>query len=220
MEIPLCRIRTLQRLLPQKIGEEEAATFDKAKYDTSVRGVSAYSTLGWFEDSVLSSMLRYEDIDLAELILHESIHTTLYVKSAAEFNERLATYMGHEGMKLFFIAKNGPDAPELKAALKDTATNGEFSLFITQELKELKTWYEQNSGKVTPESKSARLKEIQSRYLKELKPRMQTNNYDDFAKRELNNAILLAYQTMNTHSRILRNSMSILAAITPKRLSG
>ncbi len=179
----------------RKLADKEAAGFDKSKYDTSVRGVSAYSTLGWFEDSVLSSMLRYEDNDLAELILHETIHTTLFIKSAAEFNERLATFMGHEGMKLFFRARDGEDAPALKTALLDTADQKAFSAFITQELKELKKWYEDNAGKVTPELKTARLKEIQTRFLYKLKPTLKTRNYDEFASRELNNAILLAYQT-------------------------
>jgi len=179
----------------RKLAEEEAAGFDKSKYDTNVRGVSAYSTLGWFQDSVLSSMLRYEDNDLAELILHESIHTTIYVKSAAEFNERLATFMGHEGMKLFFKQRDGENSPALKTALLDTHDQKLFSAFITQELKDLKKWYEDNKGKVNTENKAARIKEIQARYLKDLKPKMKTQNYDDFATRELNNAILLAYQT-------------------------
>lgn len=177
----------------KKLADEEAAGFDKNQYDTSVRGVSAYSTLGWFQDSVLSSMLRYEDTDLAELILHETIHTTLYVKSAAEFNERLATYMGHEGMKLFFASRGAEK--ELASAELDTHDQKMFSEFITRELASLKKWYEDRRGQVTTENKSARIKEIQERYLKELKPRLKTSNYDEFGKRELNNAILLAYQT-------------------------
>ncbi|MGE0529013.1 MAG: aminopeptidase, partial [Bdellovibrionales bacterium] len=95
----------------RKLAEEEASSFDPEKFDTYVRGVSAYSTLGWFQDSVLSSMLRYEDHDLVELILHESIHTTLYIKNAAEFNERLATFLGHEGMKMYYLETEGPHSP-------------------------------------------------------------------------------------------------------------
>lgn len=179
----------------KKLADEEAATFDKTKYDTYVRGVSAYSTLGWFQDSVLSSMLRYEDYDLAELILHETIHTTLFIKDAAEFNERLATFMGHEGMKLFYREKEGADSPNLKKALDDTNDQKLFSAFITKEIESLKKWYEDNKGKVTTESKTARLNEIKSRFASELKPKLKTKNYEEFEKRELNNALLLAYQT-------------------------
>lgn len=177
----------------RQLADEEAASFSRDEFDTYVRGVSAYSTLGWLQDSVLSSMLRYDDHDLAELILHESIHTTLFVKSAAEFNERLATFLGHQGMKLFYRQKEGPESPTLKKADADTEDQKIFSAFITQEIKLLKKWYEEN--KFTPERKIERLKEIQTRFATEALPRMKGESYRDFGKRPLNNAILLAYRT-------------------------
>lgn len=179
----------------KKLAEEEAARFDKEKYDTYVRGVSAYSTLGWFQDSVLSSMLRYEDIDLVETILHETIHSTLFIKSAADFNERLATFMGHEGMVLFYKQKEGDSSAHLKQAMNDTEDQKLFSAFITRELEQLKAWYEANKGKVDRDMKTARLKEIQTRFTSELKPKLKAKSYGDFEKRELNNALLLAYKT-------------------------
>jgi len=174
---------------------EEAAGFAKDRYDTYVRGVSAYSTLGWFQDSVLSTMLRYEDYELAELILHETVHTTLYIKSAAEFNERMATFLGHEGMKQFYLKKEGPASPQLKKADDDGHDQKLFSEFITREVNSLKKWYVENKGHVTPESKAERLKELQARFKSGLNPKLLTENYRDFEKRELNNAYLLAYQT-------------------------
>lgn len=179
----------------KSMAEEEAASFDKSKYDTYVRGVSAYSTLGWFEDSVLSSMLRYESYELVEVILHETVHTTLFIKSAAEFNERMATFLGQEGMKIFYRQKEGDNSLALKKAELDTQDQKLFSAFLTKEIESLKKWYEANKGQVTPERKKERLKELQTRYLEELKPKLKTNNYREFEKRELNNALLLAYQT-------------------------
>ncbi len=176
----------------KKYADEEAAGFNHDEFDTYVRGVSAYSTLGWFQDSVLSSMLRYDDQDLAETILHETLHATLYIKSAADFNERLATFMGHEGMKMFYLQKEGKDSKALKSAEEDTYDQTLFSAFITKELQDLKKWYEENKGKVTKENKAARLKEIQTRF-KLVK--FKTKNYAEFEKRELNNALLLSYQT-------------------------
>ncbi len=177
------------------LAESEAAQFDRKKFDTYVRGVSAYSTLGWFEDSVLSSMLRYEDRDLVELILHESIHTTLYIKSAAEFNERLASFMGHEGMKLFYMNKEGPHSTNLKLAEDDSHDQRLFSEFLTKEIDLLKNWYESQKGKITSESKARRLRYIQERFSEDLRPHLKTQQYVDFEKRELNNALLLAYRT-------------------------
>lgn len=174
--------------------EDEAASFDREKYDTYVRGVSAYSTLGWFQDSVLSTMLRYEDHDLVELILHETVHTTLYISSAAEFNERMATFLGEAGMKLFYLKKEGRDSPRLAKAEKDSADQRIFSVFITREIESLKKWYGEHKG-FNPEQKRARLKEIQTHFSTEVRPKIQADGYKDFEKRVLNNAYLLGLQT-------------------------
>ena len=177
------------------MAEDEAATFDKTKYDTYVRGVSAYSTLGWFQDSVLSTMLRYDDYELAETIIHETVHTTLFIKSAAEFNERMATFMGQEGMKLFYQHKLGDNSKALEKAEQDTHDQKLFSQFITREVQDLKRWYEAGKGKITPADKTARLQALQQRFLSEVKPNLQTHGYREFEKGRLNNALLLAYQT-------------------------
>src|SRR6185312_983179 len=174
---------------------EEANTFDKTKFDTYVRGVSAYSTLGWFQDSVLSSMLRYEDYELAEVIIHETVHTTLYIKSAAEFNERMATFLGEEGMKLYYRAKGDAGAEQLARAEADSADGKLFSQFITRELQDLRKWYDDNKGHITAESKAQRLQVLKEHFGRDVKPRLKTDAYRDFEKRELNNALLLAYQT-------------------------
>ena len=179
----------------RQLAEDEAAGFDHAKYDVYVRGVSAYSTLGWFQDSVLSSMLRYDDIDLAETILHETVHTTLYVKSAADFNERMAVFMGHEGMRLFYLAKEGPDSPHLKSAVLEGEDQKLFSSFLTREVESLKTWYADNRSRMTPELKAGRLEEIRGRYNAQVKPHLHSRGYPEFEGQGLNNALLLAYRT-------------------------
>ena len=74
-----------------------------------------------------------------------------------------------------------------------------FKLHFAASLKDLKKWYEDRKATdpnpVTTELKTARLKEIQARFTSDLKPKMKTTGYDEFTRRELNNAILLAYQT-------------------------
>jgi predicted aminopeptidase len=179
----------------KSLAEEEAASFPKDQFDTYVRGVSAYSTLGWFQDSVLSSMLRYEDYELAEVIIHETVHTTLFIKSAAEFNERMATFLGQEGMKLFYREKGEAGADALRKAENDSHDQKLFSEFITREIQDLRKWYADNKDKFTPEAKAARLAQIKTRFLTELKPRFKGVGYRDFERHELNNALILAYQT-------------------------
>ncbi|MGE3975592.1 MAG: aminopeptidase [Bdellovibrionales bacterium] len=160
-------------------------------YDTYVRGVSAYSTLGWFKDPLLSSMLRYEDSDLVNTLIHETIHANLYIKSSADFNERLATFLGNLGTELFYAQKLGTKN-SIMAAIQQV-DNKLFSDFITKELEDLKQWYV--SSTPTAALKEARLKEIQTRFTKNIRPRLKTRAYEGFEKEPLNNAKLLAYST-------------------------
>lgn len=67
--------------------------------DVFVGGVPAYSTLGWFDDPVLSSFIRYPETELARLIFHELAHQVLYVSDDTEFNESFATAVEEEGIR-------------------------------------------------------------------------------------------------------------------------
>ncbi len=59
--------------------------------DVAVNGVPAYSTLGWFDDPLLSTFIQYPDADLARLVFHELAHQVVYVKGDSTFNESFAT---------------------------------------------------------------------------------------------------------------------------------
>lgn len=67
-------------------------------FDAVVEGVPAYSTLGRFADPVISSMLRYDDDELAATIFHELAHQLIYVKNDSEFNEAFATTVEEAGL--------------------------------------------------------------------------------------------------------------------------
>jgi predicted aminopeptidase len=71
-------------------------------YEVSIRGTDAYSTLGWFDDPVLSTMIRYSDARLAATIFHESLHATVWVPDHVQFNESLAQFFGLEAAVEFF----------------------------------------------------------------------------------------------------------------------
>lgn len=63
--------------------------------ETYVGGVSAYSTLGWFKDPILSTFIYWEDQELASLIIHELLHQRIWLKGDAQFNEGLASFVGN-----------------------------------------------------------------------------------------------------------------------------
>ncbi|CAN5855313.1 aminopeptidase [soil metagenome] len=85
--------------------------------DTDVGGASGWSTLGYFKDPVLSQMLANKEGDLAELIIHELTHGTVFVKDDVDFNENLASFIGYKGAVWFLERKYGKDSEQLKEYL-------------------------------------------------------------------------------------------------------
>lgn len=96
------------------LADAEIAELKKQGFDTQLNEVSAWSTLGYLKDPILSSMLYYSDARLAALIIHELTHGTLFVKNNLEFNENLADFIGDYGAIRFLAYKYGKDSEELK----------------------------------------------------------------------------------------------------------
>lgn len=89
--------------------QAESAALRARGYDTHVGGVPAYSTLGWFDDPVLSTFIHYPEAELARLVFHELAHQLLYVKDDTRFNESFATTVEQAGVERW-LAQNGTDA--------------------------------------------------------------------------------------------------------------
>jgi len=85
----------------------EAARLSALGDDVHIGGVPAYSTLGWFDDPVLSTFIRYPDTALARLVFHELAHQVVYVKDDTAFNEAFATVVEEEGLKRWLAAQSG-----------------------------------------------------------------------------------------------------------------
>jgi len=106
-------------------GEEEAkaeaARLAARGDDVHVSGVPAYSTLGWFDDPLLSTFIRYPDTALARLVFHELAHQVVYVKDDTSFNEAFATVVEEEGLARWLAAQAGTSR---YAALAEEAARG------------------------------------------------------------------------------------------------
>jgi predicted aminopeptidase len=173
----------------------EAARLDHDGLDSMVRGVSAYSTLGWFRDPVLSSMLAYEEHDLVNTIIHETVHATLYIKSEADFNERLATFIGNKGTEIFYLKREGAGSATLGRIRAENEDDKVFSAWLTGELEQLEKWYAERAGSVIAEDvRRARIDEIKARFGSSVKPKLKGGGYASFEKVVLNNARLLSYK--------------------------
>lgn len=90
---------------------EEAAALLERGLDVSLAPVAAYSTLGYFPDPILPTMLDEPPEDLAALVLHELTHATLYRAGDADFNESLATFVGRQGAVDYAAARFGGGSP-------------------------------------------------------------------------------------------------------------
>lgn len=90
----------------QEMADAYAARFESAGDDVMVRGVLAYSSLGFFDDPVTSVMLRLSDERLAGLIFHELAHQVVYIRNNTTFNESFARAVEIESTLRWLSSKN------------------------------------------------------------------------------------------------------------------
>ena len=108
-------------------GKKEEALLKVQGFDTDYGEVSAWSTLGWFHDPILSGMFRRNKGQLAELIIHELTHSTLYLKSNVNLNENLASVCGEQGAIHFLRSTYGIDSKEFDEYIKNKEDYNRFS---------------------------------------------------------------------------------------------
>jgi predicted aminopeptidase len=83
----------------------QAKELEADGYESSVRGTEAFSTLGWFNDPVLSTTLKNPPVRIANTVLHESVHATVWIPGNVAFNESLANFVGGQATIEFYRAQ-------------------------------------------------------------------------------------------------------------------
>jgi predicted aminopeptidase len=152
--------------------------------DISVRGVPAYSTLGRFDDPLLSTFIRNPDAQLARLIFHELAHQLLYVKGDSTFNESFAVTVERAGVQRW-LAATGRSA-DLKIFFEGQETRRKFFEILAQARTRLKSLYGMLlAPEVMRERKRAEFAQLQKA--------MEENSR--FRYLEPNNALLASYAT-------------------------
>ena len=112
-------------------------------YDTYVRPTAAFSTLGWFNDPVLSSTLVADEVEVVTTVLHELAHQELFVPGQVGFNESFAEFVGRTAAIQFFCTREGGGADSVKCLRAQQRWRDEqrFSVFLGDFVSDLETLY-------------------------------------------------------------------------------
>lgn len=156
--------------------------------------VPAYSTLGWFDDPLFSPMLERSEAELAETVIHELAHATVWVDRDAELNENLAQFIGTKGAEAFFLERGGKDDPALVEARAAARDSERFNAAMDELRAELQRIYAASGERARKlELKEAAFARFRTKFREEVQPALETNAYAGFAEAELNNAWVLVF---------------------------
>jgi len=174
---------------------KEREKLEKKNLDVWIRAVDAFSTLGWFKDPLYSYMRDYSTARLADLLIHELVHATVFVKGQVQFNEELAEFIGSEGARLYIETRFGTDSDEYREIFASDDESKKYVAFIQELIAELETLYASALGKEEILLEKERLiNAAKERFDAEYESRFSSDNYRGFSNMPINNAYLELYR--------------------------
>ena len=172
-------------------------------FDVLVYGVTAYSTLGWFDDPLLNTFIHFPENELAALLFHELAHQVLYVKDDSEFNEAFATAVEYAMLTRWLNAQGKSEQIDRIKAERDKQNR--ITKLILDFRQQLQTAY---LGEDPASAKIRLFDQLKQEYAK-IKARGEgTRYYDWWFSMPLNNASLL---TVSTYFQLVPAFSSIIA---------
>jgi predicted aminopeptidase len=167
-------------------------------FDAYVRPSAAFSTLGWFNDPLLSTTLRADTVDLANTVIHELTHNTFYASGQAVFNESFANFVGARGSAWFFRSRGSlKAADEADARWADDRVLAAFWTRLYQSV--------DSAFRAHPTDSAARVAARDTLYARArreavevLGPQLHTINPRALQRMRIDNAALIAQRIYNT----------------------
>jgi predicted aminopeptidase len=179
--------------------KKERAKLEKKDIDVWIRGVDGFSTLGWFKDPLYSYMRDYSPARLADLIIHELVHSTVFIKGQIKFNEEFAEFIGSEGSRLYMETRYGTSSDEYRKMLASEEDSRNYIAFIQGLISELNVLY---SRDIAREEKLAEKERIinaaKERFNAGYESLFSNDNYRGFSELKINNAYLELFRLYYT----------------------
>lgn len=159
--------------------------------DVDVGGVAAYSTLGWFEDPLLSTFVAYPEPELARLLFHETAHRVAYAADDTVFNESFATAVEQEGVGRW-LARHGSEAQRTDFRARERR-RGDFLRLVEGTRRRLAALYAAPApAEVRRAGKAGLLRELRLEYEEQKLAWAGYAGYDSWFGEGLNNARIAA----------------------------
>jgi predicted aminopeptidase len=163
-------------------------------YDVYVAGAKAYSTLGWFDDPLLNTMMYKSEARRAGIIFHELAHQVLYIDNDSAFNEAFATAVEQEGIRRWMKKKGRSD--QYKKYLANKKRDAQLNALLQQTQAELKQLYKTKSTENEKRQQKNIIFSLMQKKYQQLKKSWGGNKmYDKWMSQELNNAHLVLIAT-------------------------
>lgn len=173
-------------------------------FDVSVGASSAFSTLGWFNDPLVSTTLQLDSVSLVNTVIHEIAHTTFFAKGQVVFNESFASFVGGRGAIAFFRALG--DSAAMRRAEREWADDRVLGAFWADLFGEIDSAFAAHPDSVGPvAAKAARLAAREAIYARArvrlrdtVVPQLQSYGPDWAERVPLDNAVLMARRVYAT----------------------
>ena len=176
----------------------EADRLEKRGLDVWIRRVDGFSTLGLLSDPIYSFMTDYSLYALADLIIHEQTHATIFIKNQIQFNEELATFVGREGALTFLRDRYGTDSSaytQALAGLEDWRVFGDRMIDLHDQLKRL---YSLEAERETALAEKHRIVgQFNRRLITEAPELFRTDRFRSFKGIPANNAYIMSFVRYN-----------------------
>ena len=173
--------------------QRTAAALTREGFDVTVGPSPAFSTLGWFNDPLVSTTVKADRVTLVNTVLHELLHTTFFAKGQVSFNESFATFVGGRGAEHFFRARG--DSARWRRAQDDWHDDRLMGAFWERTAREIDSVFARLSDAASAARIAARdtvYARARRRLVDTIGPQLRTYPAGWVDQVPLNNAVLMA----------------------------